>query len=266
MTIPHPGISEIGWLADLKEVAEQTGKQVFGEPIRWDVEVIKKAGRKRPDVVIRRDRDGLILASGEAKRPDTPSGLHPLVASEMNDAFEKAASLGAPVCFTTNFLEAAVFNATMGGHSTGLDRLQGGLIPIVPEALAKAPSWWSSLNTVDRNTQVILGLRQLFERIKAAQVCHLPRDINEVALLVFSRVTDRLVQPLYEALLAERKGGTLSPEIKAHALRVHLRPQEDGQLRFLVAQGIAEVLTAVLFYRNIADHFSLGPLLAGTNP
>lgn len=266
MTVPHPGTSEIGWLADLKEIAEQSGRQVFGEPIRWDVEVIKRAGLKRPDVVVRRDRDGSILASGEAKRPDTPAGLHPLVASEIKDAREKAARLGAPVCFTTNFFEAAVFNTAIKGHVIDLDGLQGGLIPIVPESLAKAPSWWSSLNAVDRNAHVILGLRQLFERIRAAQTGHLPQDINEVTLLVFSRVTDRLVQPLYEALLDERNTGRLSKEITTHALRVHLRPQEDEQLRFLVAQGIAEVLTAVLFYRNIADHFSLGPLLAGTNP
>jgi hypothetical protein len=266
MTVPHPGTSELGWLADLKEVAEQSGQIVYGEPIRWDVEVIQKAGRKRPDVVIRRDRDGSVLASGEAKRPDTPAGLHPLVASEIQDALEKAGRLGAPVCFTTNFLEAAVFNATNRGHGTALDRLQGRLIPIVPESLARAPSWWSALTTGERNAQVILGLRQLFERIKAASGKDLPHDINEVTLLVFSRVTDRLVQPLYEALLHERNAGKLTQEIATHALRVHLRPQEDEQLRFLVAQGIAEVLTAVLFYRNIADHFSLGPFLAGTSP
>src|SRR4051812_32568017 len=123
MAVPHPGTSEIGWLADLKEVAEQSAQKVFGEPIRWDVEVIQKAGLKRPDVVIRRDQDGSVLASGEAKRPDTPAGLHPLVASEIKDALEKASRLGASVCFTTNFFEAAVFNATKKSHGTDLERL-----------------------------------------------------------------------------------------------------------------------------------------------
>ena len=113
---------------------------------------------------------------------------------------------------------------------------------------------------------MLFGLRQLFERIRAAQGGGLGRDINEIALLVFSRVTDRLVQPLYEALLHERDGGLLETAINTHALRVHLVIQHDEQLRFLAAQGVAEVLTAILFYRNIADHFSLGPLLGGTVP
>lgn len=266
MAIPHPGTTEIGWIADLKEVAEQTAKSVFKESIRWDVEVIRQSSRRRPDVVVRRDKDGTVIASGEVKRPDTPAGVHPLVASEVKDALEKARMLGSPAAFTTNFFEIAVFDAKPKPHASELDRLQGGLIPLVAESLATAPDWWSSLSVADKNAQVLLGLRNLFERIKAAQVQVLPRDINEVTLLVFSRVTDRLLQPLYESLLSERKANGLSAAITTHALRVHLKPQEDEQLRFLVAQGIAEVLTAVLFYRNIADHFSLGPLLAGTDP
>ena len=266
MSLFHPGTSEVGWLADLKAIAEQEGRRVFGEAVRWDVEVVKRAGSKRPDVVIRSDVDGQVIASGEAKRPDTPAGVHPLVASEIGDAYKKATELGAPVFFTTNFFEAGVFRTSLSSSARPLEGLQGSLVKIVPESLAKATDWWSVLGVADRNAHVVIGLGQLFERIKAAQQRHVPLDINEVALLVFSRVTDRLVQPLFEVLLNERDAGRVSAELRAHALRVHLVLEEDEQLRFLVAQGVAEVLTALLFYRNIADHFSLGELLGGTVP
>src|ERR1700730_14494 len=101
--VPHPGTSELGWLADLKETAEYVGRQVYGEAVRWDMETLLPG--RRPDVVIRLDRDSRIIANGEAKRPDTPEGTHPLVASEVRDAIEKAQLLGASHCFTTNFFE-----------------------------------------------------------------------------------------------------------------------------------------------------------------
>jgi hypothetical protein len=123
MSTPYPGASEVGWLADLKQMAEQMGDSVFGEAIRWEVEVVGRTGLRRPDVIIRRERDGSILASGEAKRPDTPAGVHPLVASEVRDAREKAARLGSPVFFTTNFFEAAVFDGNTSRNVSDLDRL-----------------------------------------------------------------------------------------------------------------------------------------------
>ena len=43
-TTPHPGVSEQGWLSDLKQTAEQVGALVFGEAVRWEVEVIRRTG------------------------------------------------------------------------------------------------------------------------------------------------------------------------------------------------------------------------------
>lgn len=266
MTVPHPGTSELGWLADLKEPAEQVGSTIFGEPIRWDVEVLTKSSPKRPDVVIRRDSTGEALASGEAKRPDTPRGVHPLVATEVRDAITKAQTLGVPVCFTTNFFEAAVFDARDRPYSADLDRIQGGIVPIISPTVAKADAWWSSYPTSERVQLVLLGLRQLFERLRAARAQVIPRDINEVALHVFSRTTERLVAPLTETFINERNNEGLESSLLSHGLRVHLNPADNQQARFLVAQGVAEVLTAALFYRNIHEYFELPDLLAGTNP
>ena len=50
--VPHPGVSEQGWLADLKETAEQVGSSVFGTAIRWDVEGLTSGSGRRPDVVV----------------------------------------------------------------------------------------------------------------------------------------------------------------------------------------------------------------------
>lgn len=266
MPVFHSGTSEQGWLADLKETAEQVGLQVFGEAIRWDVEGLLSGSQRRPDVVIRRDRDGTVLASGEAKRPEAPEGVHPLVSSEVRDAIEKAQILHAPLCFTTNFFDFAVFDARTRAYGSDLDRLQGGLISLVPSGSATAPGWWSVLPTGERSRLTVMGLRQLFERLRASERATVARNINEVTLHVFSRTTDRLLTPLFEALIAQREAAGLPGAVFAHGLRVHLNPADDSEARFLVAQGIAEVLTATLFYRNISEHFSLNELLAGTSP
>jgi hypothetical protein len=264
--VPHPGVSEQGWLADLKETAEQVGTSVFGAAIRWDVEGLTSGSGRRPDVVVRWDTSGDVVATGEAKRPDVPEGAHPLVASEVRDAIEKAQMHGAALCFTTNFFESAVFDASEQTYATDLDRLQGNLIPLISQGVATAADWWSVLPTSDRARLTIVGLRQLFERLRQSSRETVARDINEITLHVFTRVTDRLLHPLFESFIAERDGGQIPGEVVSHALQVHLNPADDGEARFLVAQGIAEVLTATLFYRNICDHFSLGPLLAGTSP
>jgi len=48
VTVPPPGRSEQGFLADLKNVAEQVAGEVFGEPMRWEVESTP-AGTLSPD-------------------------------------------------------------------------------------------------------------------------------------------------------------------------------------------------------------------------
>lgn len=266
MPVPHPGTSELGWLADLKETAEQVGALVYGESIRWDVEGLMTGSRRRPDVVIRRDRDSSVLASGEAKRPDVPEGVHPLVGGAVRDAVGKAQHLSAPRCFTTNFFEIAVFDAGIGSFASDLDRLQGNLIALIPPSTASAPDWWNTLPTAERSRLTLLGLRQLFERLRASDRQHIARNINEITLHVFTRTTERLLGSLFEAFTAQREAGALPGSVFSHALQVQLNPAEDAEARYLVAQGIAEVLTATLFYRNISDHFGLGEILGGTTP
>ena len=264
--ISHPGVSELGWLADLKDTAEQVGSSVLGEPIRWDVEGLAPGTLRRPDVVIRRDSDGSIIATGEAKRPDTPEGVHPLVASEVRDAIEKAQMRGARLCFTTNFFEMAVFDARNRNFSTDLDRLQGNLVPLISPTAATGPDWWNILPSSQKAQLAAIGLRLFFERLRHSLREPVARDINEITLHVFARTTDRLLYPLFESFIALRDAGDISGDVFGHALQAHLNISDDSQARYLVAQGIAEVLTATLFYRNISDYFSLDPVLAGTNP
>lgn len=105
------GRNEVGMLADIKEVAEAAGAEILGFNIEWIVESSIKSNRKRPDVVIRRaggNRE--LLATGEAKRPESVEGLHPYVESEVTDALKKGQLLGSRFAFTTNFLEAALFD------------------------------------------------------------------------------------------------------------------------------------------------------------
>ncbi len=266
-SVPHPGVSEQGWLADLKETAEQVGSQIYGERIRWDVEGLLPGTGRRPDIVVRRDSDSSVLATGEAKRPDTPAGAHPLIATEIRDAIEKARMSGAPLCFTTNFFDVAIFDATDNQrYSVDLDRLQGNLIPLIPPATSSSTDWWNAIPSAERVQLTLVGLRQLFERLALSARQSIARDVDETTLHVFTRVTDRLLNPLFEAFVMQRDTTGLTGEFFGHALQVHLNPNDDGDARFLVAQGIAEILTATLFYRNISDHFSLQRLLAGTSP
>jgi hypothetical protein len=264
--VPPPGRSEQGFLADLKGVAERVGGEVLGQPVRWEVESTPAGTKKRPDVVIRLDTTGEAIASGEAKRPDQPDGVHPLVTSNAEDALAKAQQLGAAVCFTTNFFGVAVLDARPGPE-TLLQRVSGDLIEVVPERLATAPDWWLNLPDPQREAAVETGLRRLFERVQANLTSTAPSaDLNEVALLVFARSTDLMVADLMPSLLADRDTAKLSSDIVMHAKQVQLDVTHDLDARYLVAQGVAELLTAALFYRNIRDHFSLSPLLAGTDP
>ena len=266
MAIPHPGVSELGFLADLKEPAEQIGSNVLGRHVRWEVEALPKGSKKRPDVVIHYDESGEKIASGEAKRPDQPEGVHPLVSGEIRDALNKAKILGVAVCFTTNFFESAVFEASSSEHVADLDRMQGGLIPLVSPELASANDWWATLTSAERLDSVAEGLRSLFLRIKQSLVAPIERDVDEVALAVFSRTTERLVADIYAEIRQVRDGSGIPQALRDHALRVQLNPTVDLELQYIVAQGVGEAITAALFYRSLADHFSLPPLLDGTNP
>jgi hypothetical protein len=106
MVSKHPGVNEVEWLADLKPLAEEIGEQVLGHEIRWSVETgVGHGSKDRSDVRVETTIGGLLF-TGEAKKPDSPKGQHPLVTAEVDDAVQKAQLQGAPFWFTTNFFQS----------------------------------------------------------------------------------------------------------------------------------------------------------------
>lgn len=260
----HPGPSEIEWLADLKATAEQVGAEVLGEPIRWRVETLIAAHPNRSDVRIERD-NGELLFTGEAKRPDDPRGAHPLVASEVADAVTKAQEQGGRFCFTTNFHQTALFEAGPGLSIEPFRRIQGGVMDLIPESVATCDGWWLTLTDGQRESLARDGLKALFERYGLASAGHAPAaPVDDIAVGFFGALTQALLAPLHRAFLAQPK---ISSELQHRALASKLDPQDGQDCRYLVAQGIAEALSAALFHRVLRDHFSgLGSLLGGTSP
>jgi hypothetical protein len=266
--IPHPGTTEIGWLTDLKATAERVGSEVMGRPIRWDVENALKTSAKRPDVIIRWDTDGSVIANGEAKRPNEPSGLHPLITTEVDNALRKAATLSSPLCFTTNFLHAAVFSTAEGSYNTIVERMKGELISIVDERLATGADWWHSLTTPQRNAAVESGLRALFERLhNSLRSRAVAPNVDEVLLVVFRRTTDQMVSGLAPMIISAQSDHTLPASVINQAADAGFKSLDKANdARFLAAQAVAEVLTAALFHQNVRGYFSLPEMLGGTEP
>lgn len=260
----HPGCTEQEWLSDLKSIAERVGTEVLGRPIRWRVETRIAARRNRSDVLVE-DDGGQLLLSGEAKRPDDPAGVHALVDAEVIDAISKAQSHGVAFCFTTNFHQLALLDAGAGAVIDHIRRLQGNIIPFVPESLATSTGWWVHLTTAERETAVEHGLRMLFERYAAANRGSTPTvSVDEMVLGFFTTLTASLLDPLHREFLTTR--ASISPNIGERALRAGLSVQDDQDCRYLVAQGIFEVLSASLFYRVMRDFFQLDSILSGTAP
>ena len=260
----HPGCTEQEWLSDLKPVAERVGTEVLGRPIRWRVETRVAARRNRSDILVEED-GGQLLLSGEAKRPDDPAGVHALVDAEVLDAIGKAQSHGVPFCFTTNFHELALLDAGEGAVIDHIRRLQGNLITLVPDSLSTTAGWWVHLTNAEREAAVEDGLRRLFELYAAATQGAAPSvSVDEAVLGFFTALTGSLLDPLHREFLNTR--AAMPPAINARALRAGLNVQDDQDCRYLVAQGIFEVLSASLFYQVIRDFFSLEPLLSGTTP
>lgn len=251
----HPGVNEIEWLADLKPWAQDVGEQVLGYPIRWSVETSSGMHTgKRCDVRIE-TADGQLLFTGEAKRPDDPKGQHPLVTSEVDDAVTKAQAAGARFCFTTNFLQIAVLDAGAGLHGQPLLRLQGNPIPMVDLVYADRVGWWKSLTDSERRAAATDGLRMLFERFRDASAgAAPPLSVDHVAVDYFRALTDSLLDPLHKAFDAALP--TVSSGIHERALRAGLDLSHPQQRRYLVAQGITEVLTAVLFQQVLRSYFN----------
>jgi hypothetical protein len=261
----HPGANEIEWLAELKTRAEQIGAEVFGRPILWRVETGITRSRDRSDVVIQFE-NGSIIATGEAKRPDDPQGVSPILADEVDNAVKKAQAQGAKWCFTTNFHQIAVFDAGPGLMARPLSRLQGSLIDFVSAKHASSIGWWSILSEEQRTEATSLGLRSLFERCRLLLEGQHPRvPVDVVVVDFFSQITFQLLEPTWRQFL--NSPFRSSPELRQRASSAGLNPSLDQEARYLIAQGIFEVLSASLFYRVLQDHFAeLGPLLAGTDP
>ena len=262
----HPGVGEIEWLAELKTIAEEMGRQVLGRPVIWRVETAVKARKNRSDIRVEFADDATLLFTGEAKRPDDPHGATPLDTSEVDDAVGKAQQQGASWCFTTNFHQIALLDAGVGLAASPLTRLIGDVIECIPRASATSENWWQILPASERTQLAEAGLRRLFERFKlvrdGAQAQKSPDDI---VVDFFSQLTAQLLEPLTKKFLTSSARDT--PAIRDRALTANLDPKDDQHGRYLMAQGIFEILTAALFYRVLRDHFSsLGPLLSGTAP
>src|ERR1700677_3347889 len=162
------GRNEIGMLSDLKELAESVGRQILGFNIEWVVEASVATTGKRPDIEIRREGGAReLIISGEAKRPETPEGIHCFVASEVRDAIAKAKSLNGKYAFTTNFLSFAIFEASNHRADDYLEALVGeDSIQWIDEQETEADSWWSTLTKDRRNVVVRPGLVRFFEQIR----------------------------------------------------------------------------------------------------
>ncbi|YAL82471.1 HsdM family class I SAM-dependent methyltransferase [Dermacoccaceae bacterium W4C1] len=260
----HPGTNEVEWFADLKPLAERIGEQVLGHPVRWNVEA-SSGDRKRSDVVVT-TADGEVLLTGEGKRPDDPRGKHPLVSSEVDDAVSKAQAQGSPLCFTTNFFQIALLSAAPGLHGQPLMRLKGDPIAFIDPYHANQVGWWKALSTTERESLTSAGLRALFERYRLTSRNQAPAlSVDDIAVDYFSALTNALLDPLARAFTTVAEKPT--PDIAARAMTAGLSLNDPQERRYLVAQGIAEVLTAALFHRLLRNHFSdLEALLGGTQP
>lgn len=260
----HPGCNEIEWLSDLKTVAECIGREELGARVRWRVETRISGRRQRSDVVVEKD-DGTLLFSGEAKRPDDPKGAHALIDSEVVDAISKAQRHGISLCFTTNFHELALLSAQPGLVTDVVARLQGNLIPLVDARHAVASNWWTRMTTAERESAVELGLRKLFARYRVSTGGATPPvSVDETVLSFLHGLTRALVDPLHGKFISQRE--SLTEAIQQRALTAGLDPGNDQDCRYLVAQGIFEVISAALFYQVTRDYFSLEGLLRGTSP
>lgn len=272
MEHPTTGRLELGMLSDVKRLAEDIGETVLGFPIEWKQEESDRRG-KHPDlVIVRRDATKEVIASGEAKRPETPKGATPLVLSEVKDAILKARDPGvkAPIAFTTNFLQFALFDpaALVGDEYLGC--LFDGPFEWVNSRYTTVKDWWNVLSPQGRDNITRGGLERFFTKIAAFRAKRtLPRDgtKDETYLFLLRDISDSLV-PRLTTIFADECASLKLPEgVFREAENRHFDLTKPDVQRYFVAQAVAEVLTAGLFYQSARGHFSdLHQLLSGTNP
>lgn len=262
----HPGVNEIEWLAELKPLAELVGAEVFGRPIIWRVETGLRKERKRPDVVVEFDGSGEVVLTGEAKRPDDPHGVTPLDNQEVENAVWKAQQKGAALCFTTNFHQIAVLDAGPGLADRPLERLQGNLIDWISRDAADASDWWRALSTEAKVGVADTGLRRLFERVRLVRAGEAPPlSVDDTVVEFIWRLTQQLVEPLWRLFLVAPQRTQAAFRERALASGLDIESEQD--CRYLVSQGVFEVLSAAMFHRLLHEHFDpLKPLLRGTKP
>lgn len=264
------GRNEVGMVSDLKEVAERIGSAVLGFDVEWKVETSAQTIGKRPDVEIRRaDGNRELLASGEAKRPETIKGLHTYVESEVTDALTKAKSLGGRYAFTTNFLDIALFDVQAYDGLDYLGAVVGEKISVVDEKEATVRDWWSNL-TQDRIESLVgQGLEDFFRQLRMLRsqnvsVAAVGKD--EVYFTIFKASTDAIINEALPEFIDRVSSLSLPLEVDSEAKARDFDFTKADVVRYFVAQATAEVLTSGLFYETVRPTFSLRPILKGTNP
>ncbi|MCQ1994527.1 class I SAM-dependent DNA methyltransferase [Arthrobacter sp. zg-Y1171] len=265
------GRNEVGMLSDIRETAEKIGEEVLGFKIEWAVETNAKKINKRPDVEIRRaDGNRELLISGEAKRPETPEGLHPYVLGEVTGAIAKAKALGGQLAFTTNFLSVAMFDARAYDASSGyLNALVGRELSLLDEKEAMVPDWWAVLTPERRTALIRPGLEAFFAQLRALlqqgqSVSKVGKD--EVYLAIFKASSDALLSEALPSVLDAISTLKLPAEVAQEAKDRGFDTTKVDVVRYFVAQAIGEVLTSGLFYETVRPTFSLKGILSGASP
>jgi len=259
------GRNEVGMLSDIKEIAEKVGAEVLGYPIEWAVETSAVKIGKRPDVEVRRAGGAReLLASGEAKRPEVVTGLHPYVGTEVKGAIAKAKSLGGRYAFTTNFLAIAMFDAELYEESSYLNSMVGGEVPLIDEKETFVTDWWLSLTQERRELLVRPGLEHFFSQLRTLRAqgqvqTHVGKD--EVYLAIFKASADAIVAEALPAFIDAISMSTLPKEVVDEAKDRDFDLTKADVTRYFVAQAVAEVLTSGLFYETVRPTFSLRAIL-----
>ncbi|MGX5695105.1 HsdM family class I SAM-dependent methyltransferase [Agromyces soli] len=265
------GRNEVGMLSDIREIAEKVGAEILGYEIEWAVETSAKKINKRPDIEVRRATGNReLLISGEAKRPETPEGVHPYVPGEVTGAIDKAKALGGRYAFTTNFLSVAMFDADAYDAAAGyLDAMVGDEITVIDEKETTVADWWSVLTPERRTALVRPGLENFFHQLRALiqqgkTVTKAGKD--EVYLAIFKASADALLAEVLPSVLDAVSNLTLPAEISDEAKERGFDMSKTDVVRYFVAQAIGEVLTSGLFYETVRPTFSLKAILSGTAP
>lgn len=264
------GRNEVGMLSDIKEIAEKVGAEVLGFPVEWVVETELTKSAKRPDVEIRRaDGNPELIASGEAKRPETPAGLHPYVMSEVDGAVGKAKSLGGAYAFTTNFLGIALFDVAKYDSTDYLSAMLGDPIELIDEKEASVTNWWATLTKERREALVRPGLEILFaqlRKLRLKQQVQQQTGKDEVYLAIFKQSADGIINEALPAFIDAYSTGMLPASVLDEAKDRDFDLTKADVTRYFVAQAVAEVLTSGLFYETVRPSFSLGAIVSGLKP